>query len=201
MGSMPLVLQIVPPRSGAVPPNSAIVLEGYIQGQLSVAARAAGIDVSVALEAAPGFGARAHGTFLTWLVRPTTGDWPAGSTVVLTATREPQEPAVLEVPIASERDVTPPVFSSMSPPEKKIFGGPREPSRELVVLAHRGFTDDASPLIVVTLEAGGSGLTGSMREGMAGFSTDAGWLRSLYQKACAAGDAEACTSLRQLTHF
>ncbi len=168
MGSLPFVLRIVLPRSGAVPPNSAIVLEGHILGQLHVTARAAGIGVAVALEAAPEFGARAQGTFRTWLVRPTTGDWPAGSTVVLTATREPQEPAVLEVPIASQRDVTPPVFSSMSPPERKVFRGPRQPDREAVVLAHRGFTDDASPLILVTLEAGGSVLTGNVLEGMSG---------------------------------
>jgi hypothetical protein len=168
MGSLPFVLDVVLPRSGAVPPNSAIVLKGRVQGPLSVTARAAGVEVRVALEAAPEFGARAEGTFQRWLVRPTTGDWPAGGSVVLTATREPQGPAVLEVPIASERDVTPPVFSSMSPPEWRVFGGPGRPNREAVVVAHRGFTDDASPLIIVTLEAGGSVMTGSALEGMAG---------------------------------
>ena len=168
MGSLPFVLRVVLPRSGAVPPNSAIVLDGHVVGQLSVTARVAGADLSVALEPAPELGARAPGTFRTWLVRPTNGDWPAGSVVVLTATRDPQEPAVLDVPIASERDVTPPVFSSMSPPERKIVSGPREPSREVVLLSHRGFTDEASPLVIVTLEAGGSVLTGSVLEGMAG---------------------------------
>lgn len=168
MGSLPFVLDVVLPRSGAVPPNSAIVLRGHVQGQLSVTARAAGIEVGVALEAAPELGARAEGTFRMWLVRPTTGEWPTGGSVVMTATREPQGPAVIEVPIATERDLTPPVFSSMSPPERKVFGGPRRPDREAVVVAHRGFTDDASPLIIVTLEAGGSMMTGSALEGMAG---------------------------------
>lgn len=168
MGSLPFVLDVVLPRSGAVPPNSAIVLKGHVQGPLSVTARAASVEVRVALEAAPEFGARAEGTFQMWLVRPTTGDWPEGCRVVLTATRAPQGPAVLEVPIASERDVTPPVFSSMSPPERRVFGGPGRPNREAVVLAHRGFTDDASPLIIVTIEAGGSVMTGSALEGMAG---------------------------------
>ncbi len=168
MGSLPFVLDVLLPRSDAVPPNSAIVLQGHVQGQLSVTARAAGIGVPVALEAAPEFGARTEGTFRMWLVRPTTGDWPAGGVVALTATREPQGPAVMEVPIATERDLTPPAFSSMSPPERKVFGGPRQPNREAVVVAHRGFTDDESPLIVVTLEAGGSALTGSALEGMAG---------------------------------
>ncbi|MEZ4410057.1 MAG: hypothetical protein R3A52_26815 [Polyangiales bacterium] len=168
MGSLPFVLDVVLPRSGAVPPNSAIVLKGHVQGPLSVTARAAGVAVRVALEAAPEFGARAEGTFRMWLVRPTTGDWPADGNVVLTATREPQGPAVIEVPIASERDVTPPVFSSMSPPETRVFGGPGRPNHEAVVVAHRGFTDHASPLIIVTLEAGGSALRGSTLERMAG---------------------------------
>ncbi len=168
MGSLPFVLEIVLPRSGAVPPNSAIVLDGHVVGQLSVSARSAGSELSVALEPAPAFGPHAPGTYRTWLVRPTSGDWPAGSTVVLTATRAPQEPAVFDVPIASERDVRPPVFSSVSLPERRTISGPRQPSHEVVLLPHRAFTDDESPLVLVTLEAGGSVLTGSVREGMAG---------------------------------
>ncbi|MCB9593503.1 MAG: hypothetical protein H6719_12285 [Sandaracinaceae bacterium] len=168
MGSLPFVLQVVLPRSGAVPTNSAIVLQGHVQGALSVSARAAGVDVDVTLEAAPELGPRAPGTYRMWLVRPAAGVWPSGGTVVLTATREPQEPAVLEVPIASAPDLTPPVLSSISPPETMVFGGPREPSREVVVLLHRGLVDEASPLVIVTLEAGGSILTGSVLEGMAG---------------------------------
>lgn len=62
MGSLPFVLQTVLPRSGAVPPNSAIVLEGHVVGSLSVTARAAGVDVSVVLESTPEPGPRAPGT-------------------------------------------------------------------------------------------------------------------------------------------
>ncbi|MCB9659861.1 MAG: hypothetical protein R3B40_13590 [Polyangiales bacterium] len=169
MGSLPYVLQVVLPRSGAVPPNSAIVLQGHVVGPLVVTARAAGADVGVALEPAPEFGPRAPGTFRMWLVRPATGDWPAGGTVVLTAVREPQEPAVLEVPIAMARDLTAPALSSVSLPQTQTFSGPRQPSWEAVVCAHRGFADAESPLVVVTLEVGGSVLTGSALEGLAGY--------------------------------
>lgn len=159
------------PPTGAVPPNSAIVLDAHVVGLggLGVDAHVGASAVEVLCEVAPPFSIDRFvpGGGARYLVRPARGEWPPGATVRLAITNGSSPPVEVDVPIGDARDVTPPTFSSLSPPTLRTFSRPGR-TTEVTGIAHGAFDDPASPLVLVDLASGPQVYRFAVTEGLSG---------------------------------
>ncbi|MBA3461481.1 MAG: hypothetical protein H0T46_16085 [Deltaproteobacteria bacterium] len=166
MGSAPASLAVKLPRSGSVPRNAAIVLEGRVFGALSVTATHGDDDIPVTLDSSFPLGGGGHSY---WLVRPSNGEWPTTllrSKVTLRAAADSPS-ATIEVPIGA-RDDYPPELSWLAPPEEGTTLTPWD-HRQFLRFEYGPVNDAAGPFVRGELElADGRTHSVAFQEGHAG---------------------------------
>jgi hypothetical protein len=171
VGSTPPYQRLVLPRVGAVPPNSAVVVDAHVVGpssKLGVTAHVGEHALEISVELAPRFSSdRFGGGGARYLVRPTTAEWPRLSTVRLTITNGSNAAVHLDVPIGDSPDLAAPTFSSMSAPTLLPFSRPGL-ATEVTGIAHGPFDDPASPLVLVDAATGRATHRFAVAEGQGG---------------------------------
>jgi hypothetical protein len=162
VGSRAASLELREPRAKSVAPNSAIVLEGYVFGELIFAARHGKTTIAVTVETARELssGERFASTF--YLVRPAAGVWPHG-TVVLEVSGGFDEK--FKVRTSKDLDLAAPELVSMGAPEARRSDNPFTGIHQYIAIPHGGFMDAASPLIHAELELPGGTHRGLVGEG------------------------------------
>lgn len=156
MGSRAPSLRVLPSRDGVVPPNAFVVLEGHVLGELTLVACLDGEPAEVTLEHASYFTVSGPGIAAPalFLVRPQGGEWTPGATLVLSCSDGSQR-ARFELVIGTERDETPPIFSSLGEPEPGTIEGPHGRT-DVVAIGHGVYVDRESPIVLVELELSAS---------------------------------------------
>ncbi len=150
-------LDLAPPAGGALAPNAAIVLHGWITDHMLAPVVTLKVPkkkptrLAVVTERAP---ARGTGVFAdaVFLVRPEHGDWPAGARLEIEAVFERgKPPAKYTLEVGTKRDETPPAAARLGPGRIEKYSPPMLAPRDALMLPYPAFADDAASAVVLAI--------------------------------------------------
>lgn len=148
---MPEMHALLPP-DGGLPPNAALVLHGFSDGEPRVTVKLGKtpVAVTVAFAGSLGFG---YGGQSVWHVRPAKGDWPPGAALeAVVAYASSALPLKVKLKVSKARDAVPPVPGPLGPGRIAKVMVPMMGEREFHFLPYAPMADDATAGLLLVLE-------------------------------------------------
>jgi hypothetical protein len=123
-------VELLPPATGRIPTNAAVLCAGWLPSPPEFTVRVNGHSVPVQVGIWHDFA----GSVAAWAVRPKEGDWPAGAELAILAVAGELR-ANFRARTATGPDTRPPAIGSVGPPRRTTVGRSQMGTRQVTVFA------------------------------------------------------------------